>query len=158
MRLTEIVTRSAVVPSLKATERDDVISELIDALISAGAADQSVREELIERVLERERKGSTGFGQGIAVPHVKHPSVTDMAAAIGLSGSGLDFNALDKKPVYSVFLLLSPEDRPDDHLKAMEAIFTNLRKELFRRFLRQADSVEDVWQVLEDADNQQIAG
>ena len=156
MKLSEIVAEGAVTTELSSQDRDAVVTELVDLLIESKAADAGLRDELIERVLERERKGSTGFGQGVAVPHVKHPAVTEMAAAIGLSQAGVDFNALDRQPVYSIVLLLSPEDKPEDHLKAMEVIFNNLSKETFRRFLRQSGSVQDVMTLLEDADNQAI--
>jgi mannitol/fructose-specific phosphotransferase system IIA component (Ntr-type) len=158
MKLTEIVVTDAVQPALNSAERDSVIAEMIDGLIAAGAADSAHREELLERLLARERKGSTGFGRGVAVPHVKHPSVKKIAAAVGLSSSGVDFSALDKQPVYSVFMLLSPEDRPEEHLQAMEVIFKNLSKDTFRRFLRQATSVDDVTTLLEEADTQQLSG
>jgi mannitol/fructose-specific phosphotransferase system IIA component (Ntr-type) len=157
MKLSSIVQDGAIVAQLAAKERDEVIGELLDALVGAGAFDASLRDDLLASVLERERKGSTGFGKGVAVPHVKHASIEKMHAAIGLSPSGVEFNALDKQPVYSVFLLLSPEDKPEDHLHAMEVIFKNLSKENFRRFLRQASSVQEVRELLEEADNQQIA-
>jgi mannitol/fructose-specific phosphotransferase system IIA component (Ntr-type) len=158
MKLSQIIADGAVIPKLASRERDEVVAELVDALITSGAASASLRQELINRVLDREKRGSTGFGRGVAVPHVKHKSVTKMAAAIGLSQNGVDFNALDKQPVYSIFLLLSPEDRPEGHLEAMEAIFKNLSKETFRRFLRQAASVEEVRTLLDEADSQQFAG
>lgn len=158
MKLTDIVSPQAIVARLASSERDLVISEMVDALLASGAAEARLREELISRILDRERRGSTGFGRGIAVPHVKHKSVKKMAAAIGLSPTGVDFNALDKQPVFSIFLLLSPEDRPEDHLQAMEVIFKNLSKETFRRFLRQAGSVDEVVTLLEEADGQQLAG
>lgn len=158
MKLCQIIADGAVIPKLASRERDEVVAELVDALITSGAAAASLRQELINRVLDREKRGSTGFGRGVAVPHVKHKSVSKMAAAIGLSQSGVDFNALDKQPVYSIFLLLSPEDRPEGHLEAMEAIFKNLSKETFRRFLRQATSVEEVRTLLDEADSQQFAG
>ncbi len=157
MKLSLLVKDGAIVPQLAAKERDDVIAELIDALIAAGSAKAGMRDELIRCVLDRERKGSTGFGKGVAVPHVKHGSIGAMAAAVGLSSGGVDFNALDKQPVYSVFLLLSPEDKPEDHLHAMEVIFKNLSKDTFRRFLRQAGSEADVRTLLQEADDQQIA-
>jgi mannitol/fructose-specific phosphotransferase system IIA component (Ntr-type) len=156
MKLTEIVAEGAIIPQLQSLERDSVVSDLIDALVASGAAPTSIKAELIKRVLERERKGSTGFGKGVAVPHVKHPSIKKMAAAIGISPRGVDFNALDKQPVYSIVLLLSPEDRPDEHLQAMEVIFKNLTKETFRRFLRQAATVADVKSLLEEADGAQL--
>ncbi|MEX2218555.1 MAG: PTS sugar transporter subunit IIA [Phycisphaerales bacterium] len=158
MRMTQLVADNVIVPRLKGTQRDDVIAELVDALVAAGTASARLRDELVKAVLERERRGSTGFGRGVAVPHVKHTSVKQMAAAIGLSERGVEFNALDKQPVYSVFLLLSPEDRPEEHLQAMEVIFKNLSKDTFRRFLRQAQTADEVRTLLEEADNQLLAG
>ena len=158
MKLTDIVVEKAIVPNLECTERNDVLVALVDKLIECGAADAAIKDELIERLFERERKGSTGFGRGVAVPHVKHKGIKSMTAAIGLSEQGIEFNALDKQPVYSVFLLLSPEDRPEEHLQAMEAIFKNLSKDTFRRFLRQAGSVSDVTTLLDEADHQKLGG
>ena len=154
----EIISPGAIVPKLASAARDDVIRELVDALVSSGAAAASIRDELVARVLERERKGSTGFGRGVAVPHVKHPSVTKMSAAVGLAPRGIEFNSLDKQPVYSVFLLLSPEDRPEQHLQAMEVIFKNLSKDTFRRVLRQAGTLGEVTALMEESDSQQLAG
>ncbi len=158
MKLTELVPNGAIVASLTAQDREGVVIELIDALVSSGAASAKVRDELVSRVMEREKRGSTGFGKGVAVPHVKHRSVQKMAAAIGLSARGVDFSSLDKQPVYSVFLLLSPEDKPEDHLHAMEVIFKNLSKDTFRRFLRQSGSIEEVRTLLDEADQQHLAG
>ncbi len=158
MKLTESVAEGAVIPELKANERDGVVEELVDVLVSSGAAKPAHRDELVEKILAREKQGSTGFGKGVAVPHVKHESVTQMRAAIGLSPRGVEFASLDKQPVYSVILLLSPADQPEEHLQAMEAIFGNLSKDTFRRFLHQAHSVEEVMSLLEEADSQQLAG
>ncbi|MBL0871647.1 MAG: PTS sugar transporter subunit IIA [Phycisphaerales bacterium] len=158
MKLSELIANGAIVTQLKSQDRTGAVHELIDALVASGAAAAEHRDELITRVLDRERLGSTGFGRGVAVPHVKHKSVKKMGAAIGLSTAGIEFNSLDKQPVYSVFLLLSPEDRPDEHLLAMEVIFKNLSKDTFRRFLRQATTDAEVRSLLEDADTQQIAG
>lgn len=157
MKLSQIVRKQSIITQLEATERDDVVRELIDALIQSGAADASLREELVDAVLDRERRGSTGFGRGVAVPHVKHQSASTISAAIGLSQTGVDFNALDKQPVYSIFLLLSPADNPEEHLQAMEVIFKSLSHETFRRFLRQATTVDEVLTLLEESDNQQLA-
>lgn len=154
LKLTQIVAPGAIIPKLASAERDKVIGEMIDALIATGAADPKLRDELITRVLDRETRGSTGFGKGIAVPHVKHKNVKSMAAAIGLSATGIDFSSLDRQPVYSVFLLLSPEHDPESHLRAMEVIFNSLGNETFRRFLRQAQTVEEVQTLLEEADGQ----
>jgi PTS system nitrogen regulatory IIA component len=153
MKLLDIVVPNAIVPDLASTQRDEAISEIIDALVAAGALSGELRDEFTKAIIKREKRGSTGFGHGVAVPHVKHPAISKMAVAVGISRNGIDFNALDKKPVYSIFLLLSPEDKPEDHLDAMEAIFGNLSQETFRRFLRQATTVEDVMTLLEEADS-----
>ncbi|MDX2115476.1 MAG: PTS sugar transporter subunit IIA [Planctomycetota bacterium] len=157
MKISEIVPQGAIVPRLVSVERDDVVAEIMDALVAAGLVRQDMRKEMIDAVLERERRGSTGFGKGVAVPHVKHTAIPRMSAAIALSENGIDFNALDKQPVYSVILLLSPAGSPEEHLQAMEVIFKNLSQDKFRRFLRQATTVEDVRTLLEDADHHRLA-
>lgn len=152
MKLLDIVVSKAILPDLNSTQRDDAIAEIIDALVDAGALSPDLREEFVKAIIKREKRGSTGFGHGVAVPHVKHTAIRKMAVAVGISRAGIEFNALDKQPVHSIFLLLSPEDKPEDHLDAMEAIFGNLSQDTFRRFLRQSASVEDVMTLLEEAD------
>lgn len=158
MKLTEIIQPGSIRVPLKSTDRDEAINELIDALVDSGAAPSEIRDDLLEKVLERERKHSTGFGRGVAVPHVKHPQIETMAAAVGVSQNGIDFNSLDKQPVYTIFLLLSPQSRPEEHLQAMEVIFKNLSKDTFRRELRQADDAEKIHALLDDADNHRVSG
>jgi len=156
MKLQDIVIEGALIPSIEAVTRDDVIAELVDAIVSAGGVEPGLRDAMIGAVLDRERRGSTGFGKGVAVPHVKHESVTKMVATIGVSGKGIDFNALDRQPVYSIVLLLSPAEEPEEHLRAMELIFGNLSQDTFRRFLRQADSVDDIVTLIREADSQSL--
>lgn len=158
MKLREIVVEQAILPDLDATTRDSAIEEMIDALVEAGAVESEQRDEFVKAIVKREKRGSTGFGRGVAVPHIKDPNVSDMIVAIGISRKGIDFNALDRQPVHSVFLLLSPEARPEDHLDAMEAIFTNLQQDTFRRFLQQARSVDDVLTLLDEADAEATTG
>jgi mannitol/fructose-specific phosphotransferase system IIA component (Ntr-type) len=86
------------------------------------------------------------------VPHVKHAKVKKMAGTIGRSGSGIDFSALDHQPVYSIVLLLSPENQPQQHLQAMNIIFSNLQKDFFRRCLRQAGTREAIVELLDESD------
>ena len=157
MKLLDFVLPDALIPELKATGRDDVIAELVDAVIAAKGLPADLRDTVIEEIISREKHGSTGFGKGVAVPHVKHEKITKMVSAIGVSQPGVDFNALDKEPVYSVVLLLSPIDKPDEHLQAMENIFSNLQKDNFRRFLRQSSTAEAIKDLLHEADTQQLA-
>jgi mannitol/fructose-specific phosphotransferase system IIA component (Ntr-type) len=155
MKLRDIVVKKAIIPSLVAVKRDDAIRELMDALVGAGKVTPDQRDVFVKSIIARENRGSTGFGHGVAVPHAKSAVVKQLVVAVGVSRSGVEFNALDKQPVHSIFLLLSPESRPEEHLDAMEAIFGNLSRDQFRRFLRQAGSVDDVVTLLEEADTQQ---
>ena len=149
----DIVVKDAIIPELKATNRDGVITELVEALVSAGCITGDQQEEFTKAIIRRENKGSTGFGHGVAVPHVKHTDIKSMHIAVGNSPDGVDFKALDREPVYSIVLLLSPEDQPENHLDAMEAIFSSLSQDTFRRFLRQATSSDDVLTLLGETDN-----
>src|SRR5450432_3110216 len=138
MKLLEFINSQAIVPELAATDRDGAIRELVTALADAGALATSAVDEVVEALIKREQNGSTGFGKGVAVPHVKHAQVKKMAGTIGRSVSGIDFAALDHQPVYTIVLLLSPENQPQHHLQAMNIVFSNLQKDMFRRFLRQS--------------------
>ena len=109
-------------------------------------------DEVVAALIKREQNGSTGFGKGVAVPHVKHAKVKKMAGTIGRSADGIDFAALDHQPVYSIVLLLSPENQPQQHLQAMNIVFSNLQKDMFRRFLRQSTTREAIIELLDEAD------
>jgi len=156
MKLLDIIVRDAISADLGVTSRDDVIGTLTDMLIAGSALQADRRDECIKSVIKRERRGSTGFGHGVAVPHAKLPDLTQAVAAIGNVPGGVDFNALDRGDVHSVVLLLSPEDAPESHLEAMEVIFGHLSQETFRRFLRQAESANAIVTLLEDADESQL--
>jgi len=152
MKLKEFIVPNAIVPELQAADRDGVIRELVQSLAEAGAVPTESVDEVVAALIKREQNGSTGFGKGVAVPHVKHAKVTKMAGAIGRSVNGVDFAALDHQPVYSVFLLLSPDNAPQQHLQAMNIVFSNLQRDVFRRFLRQAATREAIQDLLDEAD------
>ena len=153
MKLADIVCFDAIIPQLESRERDAVIHELTEALCKNKKIGKIAPKTLAKAVIKRENEASTGIGKGVAVPHVKHGAVIEPLAVLGCSPEGIDFSSLDKQPVYSVFLLLSPAANPDKHLQAMETIFKNLQKDDFRRFLRQAQNREDVIEAIKDADD-----
>jgi mannitol/fructose-specific phosphotransferase system IIA component (Ntr-type) len=152
MKLREFIVTDAIVPELQATDRDGAIRELVASLAEAGALPKAAVDEVVAAVIKREQNGSTGFGKGVAVPHVKHSKIKTMAGTIGRSVNGIDFAALDHQPVYTVFLLLSPENQPQQHLQAMNIVFSNLQKDMFRRFLRQSNSRDGIVELLDEAD------
>ena len=154
MKLTDFVVREAIVPSLAATDRNGAIREIVAALATAGRLSPDDAETISKAVIQRENQGSTGFGKGVAVPHVKHEKVPSIMAAVGCSAAGIDFAALDRAPVYSIVVLLSPPQDPDVHLQAMENIFRQLQRDRFRRFLRQSETADAIWELFEEADEQ----
>jgi len=152
MKFSEFIVKEAVQAELKSTDRDGVLAELVDALAQAGAIPKNTLEEVVAALVKREKNGSTGFGKGVAVPHVKHAKIKKMVGTLGRSIHGIDFAALDHQPVYTVVLLLSPENQPQLHLQAMNIIFTNLQKDTFRRFLRQSNTREAILDLLDESD------
>ena len=152
MKLREFIVTDAITPELQASDRDGAIRELVNALAGAGALPADAVDEVVAALIKREQNGSTGFGKGVAVPHVKHPQVKQMSGTIGRSTTGIDFAALDHQPVYSVVLLLSPENQPQQHLQAMNIVFSNLQKDMFRRFLRQSATKQAIVELLDEAD------
>ncbi len=152
MKLADFIAKEAIVADLKATDRDAAIRELVQSLATAKALAEKDVDAIVKAIIDREKHGSTGFGKGVAVPHVKHPAVKKRVGTIGRSSAGLDFAALDHQPVYSIVLLLSPPSSPDGHLQAMENIFRNLQQDNFRRFLRQASTSQEIIDLLEEAD------
>jgi len=152
MKFRDFVCFEATTTELQASTRDDAIVELASLLDKTGRLGKGNCEKIIREVIKREKEASTGLGKGVAVPHVKHKAVKDVIAAIGLSGAGIDFFALDKQPVYSVILLISPADEPDKHLQAMESIFKHLQQERFRKFLRQCRNPKQIEDLLNEAD------
>jgi nitrogen PTS system EIIA component len=152
LKLKDFVVTSAIVAELKSTDRDSAIAELVQSLADAGSVPRSKVDDLVNAVLARERVATTGMGKGVAMPHAKHPSIKKVTATIGRSQEGIDFNALDQGPVYSVVLLLSPPDAPEQHLQAMETIFRHLQRDNFRRFMRQANAMDEIVELVEEAD------
>jgi len=152
MKLTELVLQDAVIPNLQAVDKEDVIRKMVSSLKDCGAVSEEHEEGIVDALMKRERLGTTGIGRGVAVPHTKHSSVNKLVCALGLVPDGVDFQALDGEPVYIVFLLVSPSDRPGEHLRGLEYISRHLKNQNFVKFLRNAGSKEAIWEVLQDAD------
>lgn len=157
MNLSEFVVADAILPELQVDSKDAAVRAMVEALKNAGTIKPDDEESIVAAVLKREELGSTGIGNGVAVPHTKHPSVDELIATIALAKEGVDFASLDGEPVYILFLLISPPDRPGDHLRGLENISRHLRNQSFCNFLRQATTKEAVVELLHEADNNQLA-
>lgn len=152
MKFREFIQTDSILVPLQSSEREGVIRELVQSLGNAGAIEADAVDEVIKALIAREKSGTTGFGRGVAAPHCKHPRIKKLVGTIGLSEAGIEFNALDHKPVYAVFMLLSPQGQDQLHLQAMEVIFKNLKEDMFRRLLRQTNTKEKLVELLEEID------
>jgi PTS system fructose-specific IIA component/PTS system nitrogen regulatory IIA component len=148
MRMTDFVVREAIVPDLHAANKEGVIREMVDSLRGAGAFKSAETDEIVKAILKRELLGSTGIGRGVAIPHTKHPSVDRLVGTVALSKTGVPFDSLDGEPVHVFVLLISPQDRPGDHLRALENVSRSLRDDAFVKALRTADSRDRIWDLL----------
>jgi mannitol/fructose-specific phosphotransferase system IIA component (Ntr-type) len=148
MRMTDFVAREAIIPELTATTKEAVVREMIGSLGGAGYFKAGETEDIVKAVLKRELLGSTGIGRGVAIPHTKHNCAERLIGTVALSRPGVNFDSLDGEPVHVFVLLISPQDRPGDHLRALENVSRSLRDDAFVRSLRQATSREAVWNLL----------
>ncbi len=158
MKFADFIVKDAIRASIEATDKEGVIREMTAALQAAGGFGGDQFESIVEAVLKREELGSTGIGRGVAVPHTKHPTVEKLCGAVAVSEQGVEFDSLDGEKVHLLFLLVSPPDRPGDHLRALENISRQLRDDSFCNFLKQSKTPDDIWQLLEEADNNQFGG
>lgn len=163
MRLTNFIVRDAILPALATTPagvnprdpaavagvKERVVRELVGALQAAGQIGGADTDDLAKAVLRREQLGTTGIGRGIAIPHSRHASVDRLIGTLALSPDGLPFDSLDGDPVGVFVLLVSPQDRPGDHLRALEAVVRTMRDDEFVRRLRGCTTRDEVWDLLQ---------
>ncbi len=149
MRMSDFVVRDAIIPQLNAVTKEGVIREMVEGLKLAGQFRGTDLEDVVRAILKRELLGSTGIGRGVAIPHTKHPGVEKLVGTIGVSRNGVAFDSLDGEPVHVFVLLISPQDRPGDHLRALENVSRCLRDDAFVRALRNATTKEEIIALLD---------
>lgn len=156
MKFSDFIARESMSAELQAADKESAIREMVQALLDAGRIEKAQYDSIIKAILKREELGSTGIGRGVAVPHTKHASVDKLVGTVAVSKEGVDFASLDGETVHLFFLLVSPMDRPGDHLRALENISRQLRNDTFCRFLKQAKSPAEIQLLLDEADNNQF--
>ena len=156
MKLTDFVVPEAILPDLRVESKEEAIRQMVGSLCACGKIAPDDEEGILSAILKREELGSTGIGNGVAVPHTKHPSVSQLVSTVALVRDGVDFASLDGEPVHILFLLISPPDRPGDHLRGLENISRHLRNPQFCSFLKQAKANSDVVDLLKEADDNQL--
>jgi PTS system nitrogen regulatory IIA component len=153
MRIIDLLEPGRVVADLKAATKRAVLEELVATL--APGPEKLDRNAVVEVLLERERLGSTGIGDYIAIPHGKLPSLPAMKLAFGRSLKGVDFDSMDGKPSHLFFLLLAPENSAGIHLKVLAKISRMLLSHSFREALLHAATAQDIFRLLADRDAEQ---
>ena len=156
MKISEFLCSKAVTADLKATTKKEVIEELVDLLVKAGAVEKKIRNKLVEILMAREALGSTAIGQGVAIPHGKCENVTKLTAALGISKKGIDFDSLDGEPAYIFFLLAAPLDSAGPHLKALQRITRLLKDKYFRENFKSAKDEKVILALLTQDDGQSV--
>ena len=156
MKIMDFLSKRAVVTDLKSSRKEDILRELVDALVTAGEIEKRHRNRLIEALMSREILGSTAIGQGVGIPHAKSDCVKRLVAAFGLSRKGVNFDSLDGEPVYIFFLLLAPADSAGPHLKALARVSRLLKDKYFRDSLRQCQDDKSIIRIITQEDERKI--
>jgi len=150
MRLSEILAIDNIIPELKAKDKKGVLGELAEVIANY---DANIDKGMLVKVLiEREHLGSTGIGDGVAIPHGKLDSVKQPIVSFGRSKKGLDFDSMDGQPAFLFFLLLAPENSSGVHLQVLTKIARILKSSTFRKALMQVNSREEIYQTIIQTD------
>ncbi|AKL97465.1 PTS sugar transporter subunit IIA [Endomicrobium proavitum] len=150
MKIMDFLSPDAIVVDLKAADKKSAIVELVDVLKDAKKVKKT--DEIIDVVLEREKLGSTGIGQGVAIPHGKTDALQEQVGVLGISRKGIEFNSLDGEPVHIVFLLVGPVEVAGQHLKALSRISRLFKDKFLRQAIKEAKTVDEVLKIIQQED------
>jgi PTS system fructose-specific IIA component/PTS system nitrogen regulatory IIA component len=150
-RMSEFVIREAIIPDLKAAVKEGVIREMVQSIKSTGQFSDCDAEEIIGSVMRREQLGSTGIGRTLAIPHAKHPGAGKLIGTVALSKAGVPFDSIDGQNVHIIVLLISPQDQPGNHLRALESVVRKMRNTKFVEDLRKAETRDDIWKAITES-------
>lgn len=153
MKIADILSRDSVIPELRSKNKREVLEELVNVIVEKDCSLN--KEELLEVFLERERLGSTGIGDGIAIPHGKLKNIDTLFASFGRSIEGIDFESMDGKPTHIFFLLVAPENSAGIHLKTLARISRLLKDGFFRKNLMEARSEEEIFKNIIERDEKE---
>ena len=150
MKILDILDKRMIVSRLTSSDKTGVLRELVRVL--AQVEEEVDEERMLEILLERESLGSTGIGEGVAIPHGKSKDVKRLLASFGRSLPGIDFQSLDGKPAHLFFLLVAPENSAGIHLKALARISRLMKDQAFRKRLMEANSSEEIYSLFSEGD------
>ena len=150
MKITDILDEASVIQNLSSTSKKGILEELSNVLVERGKLPD--RDKVVEVLLEREKLGSTGIGDGIAIPHGKMKGIKGLVTSFGRSIKGVNFESIDNKPTHLFFLLVAPENSAGVHLKALARISRLLKDSGFRNRLMEASDRQDLFRIIAEED------
>ena len=150
MKILDFLSRDSLIPSLNATDKEGVLKELTSLLVTNNSIADG--ESVFQALMERERLGSTGIGDSIAIPHAKTASVDTLVAAFGRSEAGVEYYSVDDKPARFIFMLLAAETATGTHLKALARVSRLLKSEGFRQTVEKAADIDEIFEAIEEVD------
>jgi len=153
MQVVDFLREDCVLPDLVSPDKVTVLRELVDVLAKKGVVPDAAR--IVEVLLERELLGSTGIGDGVAIPHGKLPGLVDVVAVFGRSRAGVPFDSMDGEPVHIFILLLAPEDSASLHLKALARIARVVKSPQFRQEVMDASGAMEIYGKIAEEDGKQ---
>lgn len=152
MKIFDFLNEKAVSADLKSETKKGIMQELTDLLVKAGELKPKMRDASVKILLNREALGSTGIGQGVAIPHGKCEYVKELVGAFGVSKKGINFDSLDGEPAYLFFLLMAPIESSGPHLKALARISKLLKDKYFRDSLKNAENEKTLLKIMKEED------
>ena len=150
MEIKDLITEDLIIPDLKGTNKKHVLEELVQHLVSKVKGIDA--DELLKVLIEREKLGSTGIGNGIAIPHGKLNRLEKIVLLFGKSLQGVDFDSIDEKPVNLIFLLVAPSNTAGVHLKALARLSRLLKSNSFREALLDAPDAQTLYRIIIEED------
>src|SRR5512138_1339277 len=149
MKIVEFLRPDSIIASLAGPTAQAVLAELCRPICAANRLDP---QRLLETLLDREKLGSTGIGEGVAIPHGKVAALPALVASFGRAPQGIDFRAIDGKPTYLFFALIAPENSAGAHLKALARISRIFKNPSFREAILKAEGPEEIFRLIEAED------
>ena len=151
MKISEILTKKNIIKDLKSFDKESVLEELSNFLKDRGEIPN--KENLLLSLLEREKLGSTGIGENVAIPHAKIREIDKIITVFARSQIGVEFESLDQKPVNFIYLILAPENSTGQHLKALARISRLFKNPSLRESVLRANETDQIYSILVDEDS-----
>ncbi len=151
MKILDVLHKEAIISDLKAVDKQGVLEELVMPIASIAGLNQDC---LVRVLMERERLGSTGIGEGVGIPHGKLKDLASLVLGFGLSRKGVDFESMDGQPTHIFFLLVTPENSTGLHLKLLAQISRILKNEFFRQKLMDAANSDEIYSIIQEEEEE----